>query len=142
MEHRKLVEEYYGDINNLADFLAKLVNSYRLIIGGAGELNGIALAHKKDVREAIKTANELRKVIDEIIEVLDKTSYGYMDYCKLKGEIMKSKIQSQYIETEIDKELKLDNEKKSHIELRVNTKETMEREENIDSKDGEKKVDN
>ena len=58
MPHRKIIEEYCVDINNLADLLAKLVNSYRLLIGGAGELNTIALAHKKDVKDALKRVNE------------------------------------------------------------------------------------
>lgn len=113
MAHRKMVEDYYNDINNLADYLTKLVNSYRLLVGAAGELNDIALAHKKEVRNAIKTSNDLRKVIDEIIEVLEKTSFGYMDYCKLKGKIVESKIQVQYIQTEIDDELKLQNSEKT-----------------------------
>ncbi|PRR78226.1 hypothetical protein CLLI_18280 [Clostridium liquoris] len=106
MNHRKLVQEYYGDINNLAELLAKLVNSYRLLIGGAGELNTIALSKKNDVKHALKRANELGEVIDEIIEVLEKTSYGYMDYCEMKSQLIEGKIQSKYIETEIDEELK------------------------------------
>lgn len=103
------MEDYYNDINNLSDFLAKLVNSYRLIVGGAGELNGIALAHKKDVKKAIKTSNDLLEVINEVICMLEKTSCGYMDYCKLRAQIMESRMQVQYIQTEIDNELKLQN---------------------------------
>lgn len=112
MPHRKIVENYYVDINNLADLLSKLVNSYRLLIGGAGELNGIALAHKKDVKDALKRVNELGDIIDDIIDVLDKSSYSYMDYCKMKAQIVESKIQVEYIETEIGEELELENEKK------------------------------
>jgi hypothetical protein len=112
MANRKIIEEYYCDINNLTDFLSKLVSSYRLLVGGAGELNTIALAHKKDVRKAIKTSNDLLDVIDGVIEVLEKTSFGYMDYCKVKGEIMKSQLQVQYIQTELDNELKLQNSEK------------------------------
>lgn len=111
MPHRKVVEQYYVDINNLADLLGKLVNSYRLLIGGAGELNGIALAHKKDVKAALKRVNELGCVIDDVINVLDKSSFSYMDYCKLKGQLLESKIQAQYIETEINEELEFNNEK-------------------------------
>jgi hypothetical protein len=114
MPHRKLVEEYYTDINNVADLLNKLVNSYRLLIGGAGELNTIALAHKKDVKHALKRVNELGDVIDDLIDVLDKSSYIYMDYCKIKSQIMEYQIQAQYIQTEIDNELELKNDKKEH----------------------------
>lgn len=114
MPHRKIMEQYYVDINNLADLLAKLVNSYRLLIGGAGELNTIALAHKKDVKDALKRVNELGDVIDNVIHVLDRSSFSYMDYCKLKAQLLESRIQAQYIETEIDEELKLDNDEKDH----------------------------
>ncbi|AKN33349.1 hypothetical protein Ccar_21990 [Clostridium carboxidivorans P7] len=109
MTCRKIMEDYYNDINNLSDFLAKLVNSYRLIVGGAGELNGIALAHKKDVKKAIKTSNDLLKVINEVICMLEKTSCGYIDYCQLRAQIVESRMQAQYIQTEIDNELKLQN---------------------------------
>lgn len=111
MPHRKIVEQYYGDINNLADLLAKLVNSYRLLIGGAGELNTIALSRKKDVKDALKRVNELGDIIDDVIKVLDCSSFSYMDYCKLKAQILESRIQAQYIETEIDEELEFDNKK-------------------------------
>ncbi|MEW9094400.1 MAG: hypothetical protein AB2417_04880 [Clostridiaceae bacterium] len=107
MNHRRVVERYYGDINNLTELLSKLVNAYRLLIGGAGELNGIALARKKDVREAIDRANELGVVIDEIIDTLEQCSCEYTNYCKIKGDILKSKVQLKYILTEIDEELKL-----------------------------------
>lgn len=106
MNHRKLVQEYYGDISNLTELLTKLVNSYRLLIGGAAEFNTIALARKNDVKHALERANELGEVIDQIIEVLEKTSYGYMDYCKIKSELIGYKVQAKYIETEIDEELK------------------------------------
>lgn len=107
MNHRKIVQQYYGDINNLSELLAKLVNSYRLLIGGAGELNTIALAKKNDVKHALERANELGKVIDEIIEVLEETSCGYMDYCRIKSELVGYKFEAKYIQTEIDEELKL-----------------------------------
>lgn len=107
MAHRRVVENYYDDINNLADLLNKLVSSYRLLIGGANELNGIALSKKSDVKEALKRANGVGDIIDETIKVLDDASYGYMSYCKMKTEIMKSKLQIEYIESEIDEELRL-----------------------------------
>ena len=107
MAHRRVVENYYDDINNLADLLNKLVSSYRLLIGGANELNGIALSKKSDVKEALKRANGVGDIIDETIKVLDDASYGYMSYCKMKTEIMKSKLQIKYIESEIDEELRL-----------------------------------
>ncbi len=102
-----MIQTYYSDINNLADILTKLVSSYRLIIGGADELNKIALSKKSDVKDALKRADSLGDIIDETIKVLDDASYSYMSYCRMKTEIMKDKIQIEFIETEIDEDLRL-----------------------------------
>ncbi len=106
MSGRKLIETYYVDINNLADLLNKLVNSYRLLIGGADELNKIALSRRKDVKAGLKRANELGEIIDNIIEALEGASHNYLDYCSLKSELVKGKMASHHIQTEIDEELK------------------------------------
>jgi hypothetical protein len=105
MPHRKVIEQYYSDINNIADLLSKLTNSYRLLIGGAGELNGMAIVHKNDVKHALKRVNELGHIIDDLIDVLDKSGYSYMDYCKLKSQVIEHRVQAQYIQTELDEEL-------------------------------------
>ena len=107
MAHRRVIQSYYEDVNNLADILTKLVSSYRLLIGGAEELNGIALSKKGEVKNALKRADNLGDIIDETIKVLDDASYSYRSYCKIKTEVMKCKIQTEYIETEIDEELRL-----------------------------------
>lgn len=108
LSHRKLIEAYYIDINNLADLLSKLVNSYRLLIGGADELNKIALSKRKEVKKALQRADDLGEVIDGIIEALEKASYAYLDYCSIKSEIIKGKMDLHHIHTEIDDELKLE----------------------------------
>ncbi|QGU96064.1 hypothetical protein GOM49_14045 [Clostridium bovifaecis] len=105
MGSRKVIQTYYTDINNLADLLGKLVNSYRLLIGGADELNKIALSKKSDVRDALKRADKLGDIIDEIIEILEKSSDSYVDYCDLKSEIIKGKLNEGYIYTEIEEDL-------------------------------------
>lgn len=109
MPHRKIIEDYYCDINNLAGLLSTLVNSYRLLIGGAGELNSIALAHKKDIKDALGRVQDLGDVIDKVINVLDKSSCCYLDYCKIKSQIIECRMQAEYIQTEIDEELFLNN---------------------------------
>ncbi len=106
MSGRKLIETYYVDINNLADLLGKLVNSYRLMIGGADELNKIALSKRKDVKDALKRADELGEIIDSVIEALEGASHNYLDYCSIKSEMIKGKMSSNYIQSEIDEELK------------------------------------
>lgn len=107
MAHRKIIQNYYEDINNIADLLTKLVNSYRLLVGGASEMNSIALANKSDVKKAIKRAEEIGNVIDELIETLEDSSIAYIDYCKIKSEIIEKTVELQYIQTEIDEDLKL-----------------------------------
>jgi hypothetical protein len=110
---RKLIETYYVDINNMADLLSKLVNSYRLLIGGADELNKIALAKRKDVKDALERVDELGEIIDRVIEALEGASHNYLDYCSLKSDIIKGKLGAHHIETEIDDELKFDEVNKS-----------------------------
>ncbi len=107
MAHRRVIQNYYNDINNLAEILAKLVISYRTLIGSADELNKIALSKKSDVKDALKRADELGGIIDKAIKVLDDASYSYMSYCKMKTEVMECRLQIEYIETEIDEDLKL-----------------------------------
>lgn len=106
MAHRRLIQNYYNDINNLADILAKLVASYRTLIGSADELNKIALSKKSDIKDALKRADDLGDIIDKAIEVLDDASLSYMSYCKMKTEVMKCKLQIEYIETEVEEDLR------------------------------------
>lgn len=107
MAHRRVIQNYYNDISNLADILIKLVSSYGQLIGGADDLNKIALSKKSDVKDALNRADKLGDIIDKTIKILDEASYGYMDYCKMKTEVIKYKLQIEYIETEIEEDLKL-----------------------------------
>jgi hypothetical protein len=102
---RKVIQTYYSDVNNLADLLGKMVNSYRLLIGGADELNKMALSKKKDVKDALKRAGKLGDIIDEIIDILESSSINYAEYCDLKSDIIKSKIDANYIYTEIEEDI-------------------------------------
>lgn len=102
MGNRSLIESHYADMNNLVDILCKLVTSYRAMVGGAHELNGVALVEKKQIKEALKTADELNDLIRNIIDTLECCEDCYLDYCKIKSEILKSKINTQYILDEID----------------------------------------
>lgn len=106
MSRRTIVEDYYLDLNSLAELLSKLTNSYRLLIGGAEELNTVALATKKDVKNAINRANELGKIIDRLINTIGKADYSYSEYCKLKNEIMEARLNLEYIENEMEEQLK------------------------------------
>ena len=111
MGNRKIIENYFVDINNLVDILSKLVNSYRLLIGGAGELNSIALAKKSEVKDALHRVDKVGDIIDDIIKVIDESGYSYTDYCKLKAQFIGTQLQAGYIETEIGEELIFKNDK-------------------------------
>ena len=54
MKYQQLMKQYYGDINNLSQLLQSMVNSYRLLIAGAAELNNINEAQRQT-----NTANSL-----------------------------------------------------------------------------------
>ncbi len=108
MSHRKVIEFHYNDICNLQDSLTKLTNSYRLLIGGANEINGIALAKKSEVKGALKRADELGKLIDDLISALEHSQCRYLDYCVMYANEIKTTINPQCIITEIEKELYID----------------------------------
>lgn len=86
-----------------------MVNSYRLLIGGANELNNTSEAKKSKVKEAIDRANALGKIIDEVISVLGECCDSYIEYCKIRKEFIKANTSEQIILTEINEELNLTN---------------------------------
>ncbi|WP_202127762.1 hypothetical protein [Clostridium sp. C8-1-8] len=107
---KELFDSYFLEVNNLTDLLTKYVNSYRLLIGGAGELNGIALARKKEVRDAIKRANQLGDIIDVLLNVIQSVECCYLDYIRMKADVIALKTaQKSIILTEIDNELLFQN---------------------------------
>ena len=112
MGDRRLIENYYTDYYNLIDILCKLTNNYRLLIGGAGEINQIALAHKKDVRKALKRVRVVGDMIDDILEILEKSELTYFDYCRIKAEVVREKLNFEYVKAEIETLIDSKEEKK------------------------------
>ncbi|MCI9069754.1 hypothetical protein [Clostridium sp.] len=105
MKYQQLIKEYYVDINNLNQLLKTMVDSYRLLIGGAAELNNIYEAKSSYVKEAVHRANELGKIIDDVIELLDVCGESYFKYCALVGDYILKKSDSNKILTEVDNDL-------------------------------------
>ena len=105
MKYQQLIKEYYVDINNLNQLLRTMVDSYRLLIGGAAELNNIYEAKSSYVKEAVHRANELGKIIDDVIELLDVCGESYFKYCALVGDYILKKSDSNKILTEVDNDL-------------------------------------
>ena len=109
MGTRELFKDYFLEITNMVDILAKYVNAYRLLIGSAGELNSIALARKSDVKDALKRVNELGKLIDCLIKSLDCAQCTYIDYLKLRASFIEAQATRDIILTEIEQELLFQN---------------------------------
>ena len=105
MKYQQLMKEYYVDINNLNQLLKTMVDSYRLLIGGAAELNNIYEAKSSYVKEAVHRANELGKIIDNVIDLLDECGETYFKYCALIGDYILKKSDDKVILTEVDDEL-------------------------------------
>ena len=105
MKYQQLMKEYYVDINNLNQLLKTMVDSYRLLIGGAAELNNIYEAKSSYVKEAVHRANELGDIIDNVINLLDECGETYFKYCALIGDYILKKSDDKVILTEVDNEL-------------------------------------
>ena len=105
MKYQQLMKQYYGDINNLSQLLQSMVNSYRLLIAGAAELNNINEAKSSYVKVAVKRADSLGKIIDHIIDLIDECGEGYFKYIKIVGGHILKNTDNNVILTEVDSEL-------------------------------------
>lgn len=109
MTYNELIKNYYGDLNNLANLLKNLTDSYRLLIGGAAELNNIPEARTKYVKEAVNRADKLGETIDEIIHLLHDCGESYFQYCDVLNKYILTNSNSSVILTEVDNELLFQN---------------------------------
>ena len=109
MPYREVIKSNYDELNNLADLLGKFVNSYRLLIGGASELNGINLAKKEVIKDALERAEDVGSIIDDLVKVIESSGECYFKYTKIKSEFILSKTKKDVILTEIDNELYFQN---------------------------------
>ena len=105
MKYQQLMKQYYGDINNLSQLLQSMVNSYRLLIAGAAELNNINEAKSSYVKVAVKRADSLGKIIDHIIDLIDECGEGYFKYIKIVGGHILKNTDNNVILTQVDNEL-------------------------------------
>ena len=109
MQYKDLIQDHYNEINNLNNLLSSMVNSYRLLIGGANELNNISEVKKSKVKEAVERSEELGHIIDSIIKTIDECSGSYIKYCKIKKQFIEENTNKDVILTEINYELDFDN---------------------------------
>lgn len=139
MANRKVIEEYYCDIDNIAKLLTSFVNSYRLLIGGAAELNQITPATKRDVKKAIRRVDKMGDIIDELLETIEECEENYIDYCKVKADIISCKIEKNIILTEIDQEISFYNEEIKKEKFKKEKLREQEEKSNEEAKEEEAK---
>ncbi|WWU64103.1 hypothetical protein QJR26_13855 [Clostridium baratii] len=109
----KIIEDHFSELVKMSGLLKTLVDSYRLLIASASDINTIAIRRTKDVEKAIDRADEVGKLIDEIVKIMDAYEHCYIKYSKVKNEIVsltyeKKKLKNELtdvIQTEIDNEL-------------------------------------
>ena len=82
-----------------------MVDSYRLLIAGAAELNNIYEAKSSYVKDAVHRANKLGDTIDNVIDLLEECGETYFKYCAVMGEYILKKSDNKVILTEVDEEL-------------------------------------
>jgi len=91
MDHKNCL----GDtITDLIAALKPLSESYRLLVGAADEFNKIALAHKKDLEDAIDRADDLGDIIDKVIKTLDTLMGKELHRIKFGEEDQETMIES------------------------------------------------
>ena len=105
MKYNQLMKEYYSNVNNLTQLLRSMVDSYRLLIAGAAELNNINEARTSYVKDAVHRANKLGDTIDNVIDLLEECGETYFKYCAVMGEYILKKSDNKVILTEVDDEL-------------------------------------
>lgn len=109
MAYREIVKENFDELNNLVELLGKFVNSYRLLIGGAAELNSVALSKKNEVKDALDRAEDVGSIIDSLVKVIEGSGECYFKYTKIKNEFILANTQKDNILTEVDNELDFQN---------------------------------
>lgn len=105
MNYNEIVREYYNELSNVVVLLEKYVNSYRILIGSAADLNGLVLAKKREVKAALDRACRLGSLIDDLLDVLECCQCTYLNYVKIKSDILVIKTERNLILNDVDQEI-------------------------------------
>lgn len=109
MGHSDVFKKHFNEINNLSALLNSYINSYRLLVGAAGELNNISKVRKRDLDDALDRVEEMGEIIDSVLEIIKENEDAYIKYIKFKSEVINSKASKDIILTEVEQELLFDN---------------------------------
>lgn len=137
MGYDRIITSYYGELTNLVILLEKYVGAYRVLIGAADELNGIAMAKKSDVKAALKRSDRMGDLIEDLLDVIESCECTYLNYVKIKSEILILRTKRDIILTEIDDELLFKNTKKHHDDHKDNHHHDEDPEHHRDEKEKE-----
>lgn len=109
MGYNEFFGSYFIELNNLTDLLNKYANAYRLLIGGAGELNNIAEVRKSDLKDSLDRVYKLGDIMDDLLKTIDSVECCYMEYLKIKAQLIGDKSLKDDILTEVDNDLMFQN---------------------------------
>ena len=98
-------ECFLKEILILNEILTPLVSSYRLSVGAAEEFNRIALAHRKDVEDAIDRADDLGHLVDDVRRKLKKCMKKYFSELDYKIEHMEEIREKAVMREKLNSEL-------------------------------------
>lgn len=101
MGRRRIINDYFCDINNIVCIFEKLVESYKLLIAGAEELNEITPAKVSNVKSALRRVSATGHIIDDMIEVLDDICCSYECYVQSKTKYLDLRLDQKYIKEEV-----------------------------------------
>lgn len=109
MSQSEVFKKHFNEVNNLSSILNSYANTYRLLVGAAGELNGIAKVRKRDLDEALDRVDKMGEIIDSVLEVIKENENAYIKYIKLKSQIITEKASKDIILTEVEHDLFFNN---------------------------------
>lgn len=109
-------EFLHKEICHLSEILTPLVSSYRLSVGAAEELNRIALAHRKDVEEAVDRADDLGHMVDDVSRKMKKYMKRYFAELDYKLDYMEEIRERTAMREKLNSKMnKISQEKKGDV---------------------------
>ena len=113
----EIFRKHFKEVNNLSVVLSSYANTYRLLVGAAGELNNISKVRKRDLDDALDRVDEMGKIIDSILEVIKDNEEAYIKYIKLKSKFIMEKASKDIIQTEVEQDLLFENSNREEEEI-------------------------
>ena len=110
----EIFRKHFKEVNNLSVVLSSYANTYRLLVGAAGELNNISKVRKRDLDDALDRVDEMGKIIDSILEVIKDNEEAYIKY--IKSKFIMEKASKDIIQTEVEQDLLFENSNREEEE--------------------------